>query len=71
MFIMMTSIIAQNCIFVNTKKESGMDQALQQLIEFIKSASPQLWAILIKQVYVDAWMGVLYAIPQKIRTTTI
>ena len=48
-----------------------MTELLKELVEYIKTASPQLWAILIKQAYVEAvghllWtmflMGVTYAL---------
>jgi len=31
-----------------------MEELLKQLIEFLKTTSPQLWGILMKQVYSDA-----------------
>lgn len=39
-----------------------MEELLRELVEFVKTASPELWAILIKQVKVEAvtdamWVG--------------
>ena len=39
-----------------------MTELLKELIEFIKDASPQLWAILIKQVYVEAVSFLIWGI---------
>jgi hypothetical protein len=39
-----------------------MTELLQQLIDFIKAASPVVWSIYIKQVYVDAIVGVVRGI---------
>ena len=38
-----------------------MDNALQELVEFVKSASPVIWEIFIKQVYVHALSLLLWA----------
>lgn len=36
-----------------------MDELLREMMEFVKEASPQLWGVLVRQVYVDAgaWAG--------------
>ena len=39
-----------------------MDQAVQQLIEFLKQASPVVWQALIRQVYVEAGSMVFWGI---------
>lgn len=39
-----------------------MDSALQKLIEWLETASPELWRILIRQVYVAATLDLLWAI---------
>ena len=39
-----------------------MTELLQQLIDFIKAASPMVWGIYVKQVYVDAAVGVFWGI---------
>jgi len=39
-----------------------MDSALQELIEFVKSASPVIWQALYKQVYVEALSFLIWAI---------
>jgi len=39
-----------------------MDKVLQELIEFMKSASPVVWQALYKQVYVEALAFFLWAI---------
>ena len=39
-----------------------MDKVLQELIEFVKSASPVIWQALYKQVYVEALASFLWAI---------
>lgn len=31
-----------------------MEEALKQLIEFLKDASPHLWTVLLRQVYIEA-----------------
>src|SRR3990167_10230393 len=37
-----------------------MEESIKELIEFIKNISPQVWAILIKQVYVEAFQLILW-----------
>jgi hypothetical protein len=39
-----------------------MDELLKQLVEFLKTASPQLWSILMKQVYSDAIVNLLFGL---------
>jgi lipoprotein signal peptidase len=39
-----------------------MDKVLQELIEFMKSASPVIWQALYKQVYIEAAASFLWAI---------
>ncbi len=39
-----------------------MNEVLQQLLDFVKSASPQVWATLVRQVYVDAIMDIVWAV---------
>lgn len=39
-----------------------MDKVLQELIEFVKSASPVIWQALYRQVYVEALGFILWAI---------
>jgi hypothetical protein len=39
-----------------------MNEALQQLIDFVKSASPTVWGVLVKQVYVYAVADILWAL---------
>jgi hypothetical protein len=38
------------------------DQVLQKLIEFLQNASPLVWHIFIKQVYIDAATNIVLAI---------
>ena len=40
----------------------GMTELLQQLVEWFETASPQLWEILIKQVYVEATSDLVWGI---------
>jgi len=44
-----------------------MDELLKQLIEYLQTVSPQLWAILLKQTYSNAFVqvlaGVLFLVP--------
>lgn len=39
-----------------------MNELLQQLIDFLKSSSPFIWSLLIKQVYVNAISNILWGI---------
>lgn len=39
-----------------------IDQVLQKLIEFLENASPLVWNTLIKQVYVEAFSTIAWAI---------
>jgi uncharacterized membrane protein YfcA len=39
-----------------------MDILLQELIEFVKTASPVLWGIYIKQAYVDGIYSVIFGV---------
>lgn len=39
-----------------------MDAALSELITFLKEASPLVWSTLIKQVYVEAFANIAWAI---------
>lgn len=39
-----------------------MNEALTQLIEFIKNASPLIWSTLIKQVYIEAIATVVWSV---------
>ena len=39
-----------------------MTEIVRELIEFIKNASPQLWAILIRQAYTEATAKAIWAI---------
>lgn len=38
-----------------------MEETLIQLIEMLKSASPHIWEVLIKQVYLEATFGSVFA----------
>ena len=39
-----------------------MDTTMQELINFLKEASPQAWAILLKQVYVEAYSLLIWIV---------
>ena len=40
----------------------GLDKLLRELIEFVKNASPVIWAALVKQVYVVALQHAIWII---------
>ena len=37
-----------------------MEEILQQLIDFVREASPEVWRVLLRQVYVDACTDLLW-----------
>jgi len=39
-----------------------LETALQELIEFLENASPMVWEVLLKQVYIDAVANIAWAI---------
>lgn len=39
-----------------------MDSTIQKLIEAVVNASPHIWEILVRQVYIEAWCGVAAAL---------
>lgn len=39
-----------------------MDNSIAQLISWLKEASPQLWSILMKQVYIEAYTNLIIGI---------
>lgn len=39
-----------------------MEESIKELIEFIKSIDPDVWEILLRQVYVQIFQGVFWAI---------
>ena len=39
-----------------------MDELLKKLVEWLQTASPYLWAILLKQVYVNAAVSFLWSV---------